>query len=199
MAGWVIKQLIFNDFACIREPLLLELSMTRTIALLFSAAVAMLASAPAAAAELFGGLFVHDVKTPLDLSGIEPGLDVQLGYRARRFKGTVLQPYVVGAVNSRGETSFAAAGISARFGRRFYVRPGLGLAIHNGSAEKFQLADRVAFGSRILFEPELGIGADLNDRLSIEASLVHLSHARIFNRGQNPGIDNLGVRLNFKL
>ena len=173
--------------------------MIRTIAILFSTAVAISAATPAAAGELFGGLYLHDVKTPLNLSGIEPGFDVQFGYRAGRIKGTFLQPYAFGAVNSRGETSYAAAGISARFGRRFYVRPGIGLAIHNGSAEKFQLEDRVAFGSRILFQPELGIGADLNDRLSVEASLVHLSHGRVFNRGQNPGIDNLGVRLNLKL
>ncbi|MEO6360979.1 MAG: acyloxyacyl hydrolase [Sphingomicrobium sp.] len=173
--------------------------MIRTTAFLFGAAIAIFASTPAAAGELFGGLYVHDVKTPLDLSGIEPGLDVQFGYRAGRIKGTVLQPYAFAAVNSRGETSYATAGVSARFGRRLYVRPGIGLAIHNGSAGKFQREDRVAFGSRILFEPELGIGVDLNDRLSVEASLVHLSHARIFNRGQNPGIDNLGVRLNLKL
>jgi hypothetical protein len=47
----------------------------------------------------------------------------------------------------------------------------------------------------VLFEPELGIGAQVTDRLSVEASWVHMSHARLFSR-QNPGIDNLGVRLN---
>ena len=33
---------------------------------------------PAHAGEVFGGLFVHDVDTPLDISGIEGGEDVQL-------------------------------------------------------------------------------------------------------------------------
>jgi hypothetical protein len=50
----------------------------------------------------------------------------------------------------------------------------------------------------VLAQPELGIGADINQRLSIEASLVHLSHGQFFG-GQNPGIDNLGVRVNLKL
>jgi hypothetical protein len=34
--------------------------------------------------------------------------------------------------------------------------------------------------------------------MSVEASWVHMSHATLFSR-QNPGIDNLGVRLNLKL
>ena len=158
-----------------------------------------LATTPADATELFGGLYVHDVKTPLDLSGIEPGIDAQVGIRGGRIAGTPLQPYAFGALNSAGETSYAAVGLSARFGNRLYVRPGLGLAIHNGSDGNYQRTDRVAFGSRILFEPELGIGTQVNDRLSIEASLVHMSHATLLNRRQNPGIDNLGVRLNLKL
>ena len=79
-----------------------------------------------------------------------------------------------------------------------YVRPGLGIAIHNGSADKFFRTDKIAFGSRVLFEPELGVGAQVNRRLSVEASWVHMSHAQLFG-GENPGIDNLGVRLNLAL
>ena len=47
----------------------------------------------------------------------------------------------------------------------------------------------------MLFEPELGIGARINDRLTIEASLGPLE-PRPFLGGQNPGIDNIGARLN---
>ena len=83
-------------------------------------------------------------------------------------------------------------------GERFYVRPGAGVAIHNGSTEDFVVDDRIAFGSRVLIETEVAAGARINDRLSIEASLVHLSHGQLFG-GQNPGIDNIGVRLNLKL
>jgi hypothetical protein len=161
---------------------------------------ALATSAAANAGELFGGLYVHDVKTPLDKSGIEGGADVMLGYRGGDIGHTPLQPYVFGALNTAGETSYAAAGLSAKFGRSIYIRPGLGIAVHTGSAEKFQdpSNDKIDFGSRVLFEPELGVGAQINDRLSIEASWVHMSHAQLFGR-QNPGIDNLGVRLNLKL
>jgi hypothetical protein len=167
-------------------------------AILCSALLAAAASAPAQAGELFGGLYVHDVKLPTDKSGLEGGLDVQLGYRGGRIGRTPLQPYVYGALNTAGETSYAAVGVSARFGNRIYVRPGIGLAIHNGSAARFYRRDRIAFGSRILFEPELAVGTQVNDRLSIEASWVHMSHATLFS-GENPGIDNLGVRLNLAL
>ena len=158
----------------------------------------MLAASPASAGELFGGLYVHDVKTPLDKSGIESGLDVMAGYRGGRIGRTPLQPYIFGALNTSGNTSYAAVGISAKFGDKVYIRPGIGLAIHTGSAADYYRSDKIAFGSRILFEPEVAIGARLNDRLSVEASWVHMSHATLFSR-ENPGIDNMGVRLNLKL
>ncbi len=165
-------------------------------------ALGFFAAAPGHAGEVFGGLYVHGVDTPLTLSGSpEGGVDFQLGYRGGSIiRGTGLQPYAFGALNSQGDTSYAAAGLSWKFGDRFYVRPGLGLAIHTGSVANRDnpTNDRIEFGSRILFEPELGIGARINDRMSVEASWVHLSHATLFS-GQNPGIDNIGVRLNFKL
>ena len=158
----------------------------------------LFASAPAHAGELFGGLYVHDVKLPTDKSGIESGVDFQLGYRGGGIGHTPLQPYVFGALNSAGQTSYAAVGLSAKFGSSLYIRPGLGLAIHNGSAGRFFRTDKIAFGSRVLFEPELNVGTQINNRLSIEASWVHMSHAQLFGR-ENPGIDNLGVRLNLAL
>jgi len=50
----------------------------------------------------------------------------------------------------------------------------------------------------VLFEPELGIGYQIRDRMSIEASWVHMSHAQIFS-DQNPGIDDIGARFSWKL
>ena len=67
------------------------------------------------------------------------------------------------AVNSRATPTIAAVGLSAKFGDRIYIRPGIGLAIHTGSARNTNnpFNDKIEFGSRILFEPELGIGARL--------------------------------------
>ena len=167
------------------------------LALLLAPALALL-PAPATAGEIFGGLYVHGVDTPLTLGGDpEDGVDVQLGWRGDRIGATPLQPYVLGALNTAGDTNYAAVGLSAKFGDRVYIRPGLGLAVHTGSTADFDnpLNDRVEFGSRILFAPEVGIGVRVSPRITAEASWIHLSHATLFG-GQNPGIDNIGVRVN---
>ena len=162
--------------------------------------IALATATPAQAGEIFGGVYVHDVDTFLTLSGVESGLDVQLGYRGGRIGKTPLQPYAFAAVNTSGNTSYAAVGLSAKFGDKVFIRPGLGIAIHNGSAGNFQIEgnDELELGSRVLFEPELGIGARINSRMTIEASWVHMSGGQLFGK-QNPGIDNLGVRLTYKL
>jgi hypothetical protein len=150
---------------------------------------------------LFGGVYAHAVDTPLSLSsGEEEGVDLQLGYRFAGLGRTGLQPYAFAALNASGDTSYAAAGISYRWGERFYLRPGIGLAVHNGSKTDFERPDNgeIEFGSRILFEPEVNVGYQATERLSIEASWVHLSQGQVFS-GQNPGIDNVGVRLNWRL
>ena len=170
--------------------------MNRIATILGALCLSSLAAAPAYAGEIFGGLYVHDINSPLTASGFEGGADVQIGYRGGRIGPTPLQPYAFAALNTAGNTNYGAVGISAKFGDKLYVRPGLGIAVHTGSAGNFHRTDKIAFGSRILFAPEIGIGARVNDRVSVEASWVHMSHAQLFGR-QNPGIDNVGVRVNF--
>ena len=168
----------------------------KRIAMIFGGlGLSVLAPTPASAGELFGGLYLHDINSPLTKSGFESGADIQVGWRGGRIGPTPLQPYAFVALNTAGDTNYGAVGLSARFGDRIYVRPGLGIAVHTGSAGNFQRTDRIAFGSRILLAPELGVGTQVTERVSVEASWVHMSHAQLFG-GQNPGIDNVGVRLN---
>jgi lipid A 3-O-deacylase len=163
-------------------------------------ALAACAATPALAGEVFGGLYVHDVDTPLTKSGVEGGVDAQIGYRWDPLMSDQgPEPYIFAAVNSAGETNYAAAGLSFKIGDKVFLRPGLGIAVHTGSARNFERPDHhIDFGSRILFEPELGAGFRISDRATIEASWVHMSHAQIFGQ-QNPGIDNIGARLSWKL
>jgi hypothetical protein len=165
-----------------------------------TALVACLWAAPAQADEVFGGVYVHDIDSPLTKSGVEDGLDLELGWRGDPLTSLKLQPHAFVSLNSSGNTHYAAIGISRKFGERVYVRPGVGIAVHTGSATKHQIDgnNEIEFGSRVLFAPELAVGAKLNGRMSIEASWVHLSHATLFS-DQNPGIDSVGVRLNYKL
>jgi hypothetical protein len=172
--------------------------MTRKPLLIAALAAAVAAPAPAHAGEIFGGIYKHDVKTPLVKSGnVEEGVDLQIGWRGGRIGRSPIQPYVFGALNSAGDTSYAAVGLSAKFGDSVYIRPGIGLAVHTGSDADFEnpFNDKIEFGSRLLFEPEVAVGLRLSSRVTAEASWVHLSHAQLFGR-QNPGIDNIGLRVN---
>ena len=173
--------------------------MNKTI-LLAAAAVASIAP-PARAQEVFGGVYAHDVNL-VTRSGIEKGVDFELGWRGERlgflsFVGAP-RPHAFVSVNSAGQTQFAAAGVSWQIGRRIYLRPGIGVAVHTGPSAPDPANRRIYFGSRVLFEPELGLGVRLTRRTLVEASWVHLSHAQLFN-GQNPGLDTIGLRFNLAL
>lgn len=161
-----------------------------------------LAASPARASELFGGLLVHDIDTPLSKGGREGGLDLQLGWRGGRigalgFIGAP-SPYAFVAAASGGGTHFAAAGLSWRIGTRLFARPGIGVAVHSRSRHGVAGGLRTDLGSRILFEPELGLGYQVSERIAVEATWVHVSHAQLLSR-QNPGMDSIGIRLTFAL
>jgi hypothetical protein len=156
---------------------------------------------PAQASEIFGGVYAHDVDTPLTKSGIEKGVDFHLGWRGGRIEALraigAPSPHAFVSVNSAGNTNFAAAGVSWKIGRSVYLRPGIGIAIHDGPSFPRNPFRRIDFGSRVLFEPELGLGYQLSGQSSVEASWVHLSHAQLFGP-QNPGNDNFGLCLNYR-
>jgi lipid A 3-O-deacylase len=161
---------------------------------------ALLLPSAAEGQEIFGGVYQHDV----GWSGgghIESGEDFQLGYRF----GPILpglggpRPHVMVLANTNGGADFAAAGISWKLGTRFYVRPGIGIAVHNGDVHltpTFLQRHRIPFGSPILFAPEMSAGVRISPRISIEATWLHFSHAQLFSR-LNPGLDDVGGRVIF--
>src|SRR5690606_10908926 len=104
-----------------------------------------------------------------------------------------------------------AAGVSWRapIGQRFYIQPGVGVAINDGvvnlpspldagltAAERrrrqIDWDTRLDLGSRVTFEPELSFGWKVNERLSAELSWIHLSHGQLAG-SQNPGLGDVGV------
>lgn len=169
----------------------------RLLAVLLAVASAM----PARAADLFGGVYAHDVHV-FAKNIREGGSDFELGYRfapvVRFGPAGGPAPYVVGSINSAGGIGFGAAGLAWKFGGPLYVRPGLDIAVQSGRMKRFVDGERVDLGSRVLFEPELAVGVELLPRVALEASFVHLSHAQIFGH-QNPGLDMAGLRLNLHL
>ncbi len=173
--------------------------------LTFAAAATLAAAAvPAHAGELYGGLYKHAVNTPFTLDTLEGGADLQVGYRLDPIGPVLdLEPYIFGSVNSEdGGTDFAGVGVSRKFGLGgVYVRPGVGVVIHNAPDLRVNPVTglRTDLGSRVLFAPEIALGIALAPRVTVEASWVHISNARLFNSRQNPGIDMIGLRANLKL
>ena len=174
---------------------------------ILAAAAALALPGAASAQEVFGGVYKHGVDTPFTLYAGEGGADIELGYRFAPIRALAVvgspSPYLIGSLNTRGDTSFAGVGMSWRFGVKgpLYIRPGVGLIAHTGPSYRVDLArgQETDLGSRVLFEPELGIGYQLRPKVSVEASWTHISGARLFNTQQNPGIDMWGARLNYRL
>lgn len=162
-------------------------------------------AAPAAAQEVFGGVYAHEVETPFTFDVDEGGADVMLGARFDQAEWLSFigkpQPYVFGSLNTVGDTSFVGAGLSWRIeAGPVFIRPGIGLVVHDGPELKIDpvTGEHQELGSRVLFEPEIAVGVQVTDKLAAEASWVHISHARLFNWEQNPGIDMMGVRLSYR-
>ena len=174
-------------------------------AVLFAAAPLLLAAAPAAAQEVFAGVYKHAVDTPLTLNSGEHGADIELGYRFARLRALKVigmpAPYLLASLNTRGDTSFAGAGLSWKLGAGpVYVRPGFGLIVHTGPSLRVGANGiRTDLGSPVLFEPEMALGVRVSPKMAVEASWVHISNGQVFNQHQNPGIDMIGVRLAFAL
>ena len=161
--------------------------------------------AAASAQEAFAGAYVHGVDTPLSMDTEQGGADLQIGYRlapvqALSFIGKPA-PYVVASLNTQGDSSFVGAGLSWKVGSGpIYLRPEVGIVLQDGPSHKTaQGGQPVGLGSRVLFQPGLSVGVQVNDRLSIEASWIHLSHGGVCNGRQNPGLDMWGARVNLRL
>lgn len=177
--------------------------MHKKLAVLLSGAC-IIVVAPAPAQEAFVGVYAHGVETPFTFETNEGGTDIMAGYRFAPVDLGFLgrpAPYAMASVNTAGDTDFIAGGLGWKLGKgAIYARPGIGLAIHDGPSERYDTTGRrTDLGSPVLFVPEIAVGANLSPRIAVEASWVHISHARLFNWNQNPGIDMMGARLVIKL
>ena len=186
--------------------------------LLFAAAAASASAAvPAGAAEVWAGVYAHDIEDGLSEGGIERGPQLAAGVIAAPLEALSIlgrpSPFLTGAVNTQGGTSYASVGLSWRvpMGARAYLRPALGLGVHDGEIDLpspyvVGLADvtrqqrfargqeELDLGSRVLAHLEFAIGWRASNQISIEASWMHLSHGGSAGES-NPGLSDLGLRL----
>ena len=203
--------------------------MRKIVISLAAAASGLALAAPASAGEIIAGVFAHDVTfvgeaVGLGAAGKEAGANVHLGWRSDRLdswpdwmRGPRAHVFISG--NTEGDTSYIAAGLTWHIplsdDGRWYVQPGMGLAVHDGydlfpdfsepgiSPEEFDRrvalrSERIEFGSQIVFEPEISLGYRITDNVAVELSYVHLSNGQIFHQGKNEGLDEVGVRFLYR-
>lgn len=183
-------------------------------------AAALLCAGPAAAGEVFTGLYAHDVDDGISYGRFEDGAQIVVGARTAALDELAFlgrpRVHLLAGVNTSGGTNYAAAGLAWRFdlGKRVYLQPGIGLAIQDGRVnlpspndpgltpeERLKrLRDfqtKLDLGSRVLFEPELTLGWKATERLSVELSWIHLSHGKLAG-DYNPGVGDIGVRFTYR-
>jgi lipid A 3-O-deacylase len=164
------------------------------------AAASVAAASPAAATEVYGGIYAHETAPPWTNGAQtgETGVDIQAGIRlAPVFLET--QPYAFASVNTAGDTNMVGVGLSWHIGSKFYVRPSVGVVVHDGPVDKpGHNGMRSDLGCRALGQLEIAVGMRLDERFSLEASWMHMSHASQFSN-HNPGLDMLGVRISMEI
>lgn len=160
-------------------------------------AAGLSASAHAESREVRIGVLQHDV---LHLRGRENGADIEVQLLGRPMPSLARlgepRPVAVVAVNSDGETSFAAIGLVWRreVALDWTAEVQFGYAIHDGELDG-TTGDRLLLGSRDLFRTQFGLDYRLSGSWSAGVQWDHLSHGQILGQGRNQGIDAAGFRL----
>jgi hypothetical protein len=189
-------------------------------AALMAMAVALTAAGPSAAGEAFAGVYAHDVDDGISYGKFEHGAQIVAGVRTTSLDELAFlgkpRVHLLAGVNTAGGVDYVASGLAWRFNlaKRVYIQPGIGLAIHDNRvafpspdepgitpAERLKRLNdfktKLDLGSRVLFEPELSLGWKATERLSMELSWIHLSHARLAGH-YNPGVADVGLRLSYR-
>ena len=194
--------------------------MRRTWSLAALAAGAALAAPGAAQAGLIDevkfGAVVHNIRVTDGKNANKesgPVVEAQVNFTSPgvlRIVGAP-RPYAVAAVNASGDTSFAAVGLEWRweFAEGWGFEPGFGYALHDGEVSNpfadgtpqstAFVRDKVLYGSEDLFRVSFAVTRDFGERWNAQAILLHYSHGQILGTGRNQGVDQLGVRLGYKL
>ncbi len=188
-----------------------------------AAALAAMAGPAAAFDRVLGldevrlGVLEHDVATfNEDSGGFEDGFNIaaEVVFKSPGPFRYILspRPYGLFSWNSAGGTNFGGGGLNwttPAWRDRVFAEAGVGYVLHDGVVElpsdpadpnRIRLAaTRVTFGSRDLFRTHLAAGVRLTPRLDAAVVVEHLSHGQILGDDSNQGLDNIGLRLSYRL
>lgn len=142
-----------------------------------------------------------------------PNINGEIVFKSPEFLNIIWspKPYVMGSVNTAGDTSFGGVGLQWdwEFAEGWAIEPGVGYVIHDGELTfPYPQGDprndpisatTVFFGSRDLFRTSLSLNKDLGEKWGVQLMYEHLSHGQILGEGRNQGLDNIGVRVRYRL
>lgn len=141
-----------------------------------------------------------------------PNINAEVVFNSPEFLKIIWspRPYVMGSVNTAGDTSFGGAGLEWEweFAEGWSFEPGFGYVIHDGELT-FPYpqgdprndpisAQKVFFGSRDLFRSNLSLNKDIGEKWGVQLMYEHLSHGQVLGEGRNQGLDNIGVRVRYR-
>jgi len=164
---------------------------------------------------VYAGALYHDVPlTNSGSGGIEdpPNIQAEIQFESPGVFRYVLDPavYVMGSVNTRGDTSFGGFGLNWKFhiAEQWAIEPGAGYVVHSGAIDiPFPPGDprngvfadnNILFGSRDLFRLTLGVTRHFGQRWAGQLYYEHLSHGQIIGDGRNQGLDSVGLRVAYR-
>lgn len=181
------------------------------IVLLGACASLFASAANAEITEARFGVMYHNLGVVRKQAGKEKGPDVaiQVAFnKIQKWKAIGKpRPIVTANINTRGETSFAAAGLNwhNKLSKNWAFEPSFGLAIHNAdpltnpyppnmSAERYAFShEKLALGSRELFWTSFAFSRKIGDDKKVFITYEHLSNGQILHHGANEGLDNIGL------
>lgn len=189
--------------------------MRRTALALSLAFVPALASEAGGIDEIRLGVVAHNVCIAnCDNANKEdgPNINGEIVFKSPEFLNILWspKPYVVGSVNTAGDTNFGGAGLQWdwEFAEGWAIEPGVGYVIHDGELTfPYPQGDprndpisatTVFFGSRDLFRTSLSLNKDIGEKWGVQLMYEHLSHGQILGSGRNQGLDNIGVRVRYR-
>ena len=120
-------------------------------------------------------------------------------------------PYVMASVNTDGNTSYGGVGLEwdSQFAPSWRLEPGFGYVIHDGAINNpfangtpqaaAYVEDHVLLGSKDLFRTSLALTYDIAPTWAVQGIYEHLSHGQILGTGRNQGMDEIGVRVLWRL
>jgi len=142
-----------------------------------------------------------------------PSITGDIVFASPDFLSLVLgpRPMLTASVNTAGDTSYAGAGLlwNFDFAEKWSFEPSLAYVFHDGTNNSpFPQGDprgaafaeeNVLLGSDDLFRIGLAVNRDFGENWGLQLQYDHLSHGQILGSGRNQGLDNLGIRIYWRL